>query len=62
MLIAILPSFLATNALIPIHGLTQVSSNLSRAYFGYKDIEFSVVPKFLLGSILGIVFLQEFYL
>ncbi|MBP9490811.1 MAG: sulfite exporter TauE/SafE family protein [Aliarcobacter sp.] len=56
MLIAILPSFLATNALIPIHGLTQVSSNLSRAYFGYKDIEFSVVPKFLLGSILGIVF------
>ena len=56
MLIAILPSFLPTNALIPIHGLTQVSSNLSRAYFGYKDIEFSVVPKFLLGSILGIVF------
>ena len=56
MLIAILPSFLATNALIPIHGLTQVSSNLSRAYFGYKDIEFSVVPKFLLGSIFGIAF------
>lgn len=56
MLIAILPSFLPTNALIPIHGLTQVSSNLSRAYFGYKDIEFSVVPKFLLGSIFGIAF------
>ena len=56
MLIAILPSFLATNALIPIHGLTQVSINLSRAYFGYKDIEFSVVPKFLLGSIFGIAF------
>jgi len=56
MLIAILPSFLPTNALIPVHGLTQVSSNLSRAFFGYKDIEFSVVPKFLIGSILGIVF------
>ncbi|NLN13407.1 MAG: sulfite exporter TauE/SafE family protein, partial [Arcobacter skirrowii] len=54
MLIAILPSFLPVNALIPVHGLTQVSSNLSRAYFGYKDIEFSVVPKFLIGSILGI--------
>lgn len=54
MLIAILPSFLPINALIPVHGLTQVSSNLSRAYFGYKDIEFSVVPKFLIGSILGI--------
>ena len=56
MLIAILPSFLPVNALIPVHGLTQVSSNLSRAYFGYKDIEFSVVPKFLLGSVLGIGF------
>lgn len=56
MLIAILPSFLPTNALIPVHGLTQVSSNLSRAYFGYKDIEFSIVPKFLIGSILGIGF------
>ena len=56
MLIAILPSFLPTNALIPVHGLTQVSSNLSRAYFGYKDIEFSVVPKFLIGSVLGIGF------
>ena len=56
MLIAILPSFLPTNALIPVHGLTQVSSNLSRAYFGRKDIEYSVVPKFLLGSFLGIAF------
>jgi uncharacterized protein len=56
MLIAILPSFLPTNALIPVHGLTQVSSNLSRAYFGRKDIEYSVVPKFLLGSFIGIAF------
>lgn len=53
-LIAILPSFLSANALIPVHGLTQVSSNLSRAYFGYKDIKYSVIPKFLLGSFLGI--------
>ncbi|OCL88254.1 sulfite exporter TauE/SafE family protein [Arcobacter porcinus] len=56
MLIAILPSFLPTNALIPVHGLTQVSSNLSRAFFGRKDIEYSVVPKFLLGSFIGISF------
>ena len=37
-LVAILPSFLPLNALIPVHGLTQMSSNLSRAVFGYKDI------------------------
>lgn len=56
MLIAILPSFLPVNALIPVHGLTQVSSNLSRAIFGYKDVQYQVVPKFLIGSILGIAF------
>jgi len=54
MLIAILPSFLPLNALIPVHGLTQMSSNFSRALFGYKDIQYEVIPKFLLGSILGI--------
>lgn len=54
MLIVILPSFLPLNALIPIHGLTQVSSNLSRAIFGYKDVQFEVIPKFLLGSFIGI--------
>ena len=54
MLIAILPSFLPIQAVIPIHGITQMFSNLSRAYFGYKDIQFEVVPKFLIGSILGV--------
>ena len=54
MLIVILPSFLPLNALIPIHGLTQVSSNLSRAIFGYRDVQFEVIPKFLLGSFIGI--------
>ncbi len=55
-LIAILPSFLPVNAIIPVHGLTQISSNLSRAIFGYKDIQYEVIPKFLLGSLLGVGF------
>ena len=54
MLIAILPSFLPLNALIPVHGLTQMSSNFSRAVFGYKDVQYEVIPKFLIGSFLGI--------
>ncbi len=54
MLIAILPAFLPLNALIPVHGLTQMSSNFSRAVFGYKDVQYETIPKFLLGSILGI--------
>ena len=54
LLIAILPSFLPTNALIPVHGLSQVSSNLSRAYFGRKNIQYQVIPKFLIGSLIGV--------
>jgi uncharacterized membrane protein YfcA len=55
-LIAVLPSFLPINALVPVHGLTQMSSNLSRAFFGYKDVKTEVIPKFLLGSLFGIAF------
>jgi len=54
LLIAVLPPFLPTNALIPIHGLSQLSSNLSRAYFGYKNIRYEVVPEFLIGSLAGV--------
>ena len=56
MLIAILPSFIPLNALIPVHALTQMSSNFSRAVFGYKDVQLEVIPKFLFGSLLGITF------
>lgn len=55
-LIAILPSFLPINALVPVHGLTQLSSNLSRAVFGFKDVHVEVIPKFLIGSLAGVSF------
>lgn len=54
MLIAVLPSFLPLNALIPVHGLTQMSSNFSRAVFAYKDVQYETIPKFLIGSLAGI--------
>jgi len=58
MLIAILPSFglLPLNALIPVHAMTQMSSNLSRAIFGWEAVKTEVIPKFLIGSLLGIAF------
>ena len=55
-LIAILPSFLPVNALVPVHGLTQLSSNLSRAVLAHKHIKVEVIPKFLFGSLLGVSF------
>lgn len=54
LLIGILPHFLPTNALIPVHGLTQMASNVSRAYFGRKAIQKEVIPKFLIGSFVGV--------
>ena len=54
MLIAVLSSFLPLNALIPVHGLTQMSSNFSRAIFAYKDVQYETIPKFLIGSLAGI--------
>lgn len=54
MLIAVLPFFLPLNATIPIHGLTQMTSNVSRAVFAYKDIQYETIPKFLIGSLLGV--------
>jgi len=54
-LIAILPSFLPLNALIPIHGINQWASNFSRAAFSYKDVQFQIIPMFFLGSIIGVL-------
>lgn len=54
LLLAILPFFLPANVLIPIHSLNQITSNVSRAYFGYKAIQFQVVPKFFIGSLVGV--------
>lgn len=54
LLIAVLLSFLPLNAIIPVHGLTQMSSNISRAVFSYKDIQYETIPKFLIGSLLGV--------
>lgn len=54
LLLAVLPSFLPLTAIIPIHGLVQLVSNVSRAYFGYQHIQYHVIPKFLIGSFIGV--------
>ena len=54
LLLTILPSFIPLNALIPLHGLVQLVSNVSRAYFGYEHIQYRVIPKFLIGSFIGV--------
>ncbi len=54
LLLAVLPFFLPAAALIPLHGIAQLASNSSRALFAPKDVHWSVLPAFLLGSALGV--------
>lgn len=54
LLIAILPLFLPAAAIVPIHGLTQLASNSSRAMFSPQDVLWPLIPDFLFGSLLGV--------
>ena len=55
LLIALLPLYLHPSTIIPIHGITQLASNSSRMLFSIKDVQWSLLPKFLLGSLVGMV-------
>ena len=54
LLIAVLPAFMVPAAVIPLHGATQLASNLSRLYFSRQYIQWALLPKFLLGSLVGL--------
>ncbi len=54
-LIAVMPFFIAPQALIPVHGATQLFSNGSRAWFGRHSIDFNDFKPFLIGSVAGAV-------
>lgn len=61
LLIAVIPMFLSPSLIIPIHGITQLASNSSRMVFSLKYVQWSLLPKFLIGSLIG-VFLFGFLL
>ncbi len=53
-LLAVLASVLPPAALIPVHGLVQFGSNAGRTAIMLKDVDRSVLPAFLIGSLLGV--------
>jgi uncharacterized membrane protein YfcA len=55
LLIAILPVFLSPTLIIPIHGITQLASNSSRMMFSLKDVQWTLLPKFFVGSLIGVL-------
>jgi uncharacterized membrane protein YfcA len=54
-LIALMPGFVPAAAIIPLHAFTQLASNGSRAAFGWRHIDVSLVVPFLLGAVVGAV-------
>lgn len=55
LLIAILPNFLSPSLIIPVHGVTQLASNSSRMFFSLSHVRWSLLPKFLAGSLVGML-------
>ncbi|MDH3630184.1 MAG: sulfite exporter TauE/SafE family protein [Gammaproteobacteria bacterium] len=53
MLIAIMPGFLPAAAIVPVHGIVQLFSNSSRAFFGLRFLQWEFVLAFISGSIIG---------
>lgn len=53
MLIAIMPMYLPAAAVIPLHGLIQITSNVSRAVLGRQHIEWRIVRDYSIGAVLG---------
>ncbi|MFV0278332.1 MAG: sulfite exporter TauE/SafE family protein, partial [Parahaliea sp.] len=39
--------------ILPLHALTQLASNLSRAAFGWRHIDWRLVPSVVAGGVLG---------
>lgn len=54
LLIAVMPIFLPANIVIPLHGLTQLTSNASRAYFARQSIQWNLLGSFIFWSLFGI--------
>jgi len=52
-LIAFMPGLLPASAIIPVHGIVQLFSNSSRAFFGWQHIHWGFTTSFIAGSIVG---------
>jgi len=53
LLIAVMPGLVPAAAILPLHAATQLASNLSRAAFGWRHLDWSIVPAFALGAAAG---------
>ncbi|MEB0226999.1 TSUP family transporter [Pseudomonas sp. 10S4] len=60
-LLAVMPQFLPISAVIPVHGLIQMVSNASRFAFDYKSAKVDILPKYIIGCLVG-AFIGYFFI
>lgn len=53
LLLMLMPGLVPTAAILPLHALTQLASNLSRAGFGWRSIDLRIIPAFAAGALVG---------
>ncbi len=53
LLLALMTMILPPIAVIPVHGMVQLCSNLSRAWFGRSELVIGLLVPFVIGVILG---------
>ena len=53
LLLTLMPGLVPTPAILPLHALTQMASNVSRAAFGWRSIDLGIVPAFTAGALAG---------
>lgn len=53
LLLGFMPLFLPAAAVIPVHGVTQLASNSSRAWFGRDAIAWAIMLPYCIGGAIG---------
>jgi uncharacterized membrane protein YfcA len=53
LLISVMGQFLTPAAALPVHGIVQLGSNVSRAAFGWRDVRWELAAPYALGAALG---------
>ena len=60
LVLATMATLLPPTALVPIHGVVQLGSNLSRALLSWRETLMSIVTPFFIGTILGVAIGAQF--
>jgi uncharacterized membrane protein YfcA len=53
LLITLMPGLVPAAVILPLHAATQLMSNLSRAAFGWRDIDPTIIPAIAVGAVVG---------